>query len=141
MAAITERVIPSDDGPGAREAAAIGFIDRGLATFAKDQQKVFRDGLADLSRRVAEKYPSSARFSAMAPADQDAVLKEIEQTPFFQAARFATIAGMLALPSYGGNRAYIGWKAIGLRDAPTYSAPFGYYDRPDVRRKMLGGEG
>jgi len=140
MAAITERVIPSDDGPGAKEAGALTFIDRGLATFAKDQQPIFRDGLADLAKRVAEKYPSAARFSAMAVADQDALLKEIEETPFFQATRFATIAGMFALPSYGGNRAYTGWKAIGLRDAPMYTPPFGYYDRPDIRRKLLGGD-
>lgn len=138
--AIAERIIPSDDGPGAKEAGALYFIDGGLATFAKDQRTVFRDGLADLAARVSIAFPSATRFSALTSQQQDQLLKAMEETPFFQAMRFATIAGMMCLPSYGGNRGYIGWKAIGLRDAPRYAPPFGYYDRPDVRRKMMEGD-
>jgi gluconate 2-dehydrogenase gamma chain len=138
--AIAERVIPSDDGPGAKEAGALYFIDGGLATFAKDQQPVFRDGLDDLAKRVASTFPAATHFSALTDPQKDQLLKSMEETPFFQAMRFATIAGMLCLPTYGGNRDYVGWKAIGLKSAPVYAPPFGYYDRPDVRRKMLGSE-
>ncbi len=138
--AIAERIIPSDDGPGAKEAGALYFIDGGLATFAKDQQPVFRDGLADLAQRVTTTFPSVTRFSALTASQKDDLLTSMQETPFFRAMRFATIAGVLCLPMYGGNRGYIGWKAIGLQDAPTYAPPFGYYDRPSVRRNMLGSD-
>jgi len=138
--AMAERIVPSDDGPGAKEAGALYFIDGGLATFAKDQQPVFRDGLADVAKRVSTAFPSVPRFSSLTAAQQDELLTSMEETPFFQTMRFATIAGMLCLPEYGGNRGRVGWKAIGLQDAPTYAPPFGYYDRPDVLRKLLGGD-
>ena len=141
MAAVIERIIPSDDGPGAKEAGALYFIDGGLATFAKDQRPIFRDGLADLTKRVQSSFPAVRRFSALTAPQQDQLLTSMEETPFFRAMRFATIAGVLCLPQYGGNRGFVGWKAIGLESEPTYAPPFGYYDRPEIRRKMLGGEG
>ena len=30
--------------------------------------------------------------------------------------------------------------AIGLQEAPTYAPPFGYYDRPEMQRKLTGGD-
>ena len=140
MSALAGRIIPSDDGDGAREAGAVHFIDRGLASFARDQQAIFRQGLTDLAHRAAAAHSGAARFSALTAAQQDALLHTIEKTPFFQAALVATVSGMLCLPSYGGNRGYIGWKAIGLEPGPTFRPPFGYYDQPDVRRQLLGGD-
>src|SRR3984893_13376017 len=43
--AISARIIPTDDMPGAREAGVVYFIDRGLVTFSADSQKTYRDGL------------------------------------------------------------------------------------------------
>ena len=138
--AIAERIIPSDDGPGAKEAGALYFIDGGLATFAKDQQPIFRDGLTELAKSVTSRVPAVTRFSALTAPQQDELLKSIEDTPFFRAMRFATVAGVLSLPQYGGNRGYVGWRAIGIQGGPTYAPPFGYYDRPDIRHKLLGSE-
>src|SRR4051812_30912061 len=54
--ALTGRIIPSVDGrPGAREAGAVYFIDRALATFNAGQKKAYGDGIADLNRRAAMK--------------------------------------------------------------------------------------
>src|SRR5947208_15174127 len=64
--AITARLIPTDDTPGAREAGVVYFIDRGLATFWADDQKTYREGLPDLQARVTEMYPSVSRFSGSA---------------------------------------------------------------------------
>src|SRR5260370_42084632 len=47
--AITARIVPTDDTPGAREAGVVYFIDRSLATFAVDDQKKYREGLPDRS--------------------------------------------------------------------------------------------
>ena len=136
--AAVERIIPSDDGPGAREAGVLYFIDGGLATFAKDQQPLFREGLTKLADETRTRFPQAARFSSLTAAQQDEVLHAVEKTPFFEALRLSTIAGMFALPSYGGNRDYVGWKALGMDTAPVFAPPFGYYDRPAVQRDLLG---
>src|SRR5438105_11998696 len=39
--AITSRIIPSDDTPGAHEAGVVVFIDRALSTFAADSHKAY----------------------------------------------------------------------------------------------------
>jgi gluconate 2-dehydrogenase gamma chain len=126
--AMTARIIPSAaDSPGAREAGAVHFIDKTLATFNAGQKKFYTDGLDDLNRRAALKA-GGTRFSGLTQQQQDDLLREIENTPFFQAVRFDTIAGTFALPSYGGNRDWIGWKMIGLEHQPLYQPPFGWYD-------------
>ena len=133
--ALVSRIIPSVDGrPGAHEAGAAYFIDRALGTFNAGQKAMYADGIADLNRRAAARAPGTASFAALPPPVQDEVLREIEQTPFFQAARFDAIVGTFALPSYGGNRDYVGWHMLGFEHQPRFQAPFGYYDA-DVNRK------
>lgn len=138
--AITSRIIPTDDTPGAREAGVVYFIDRGLSTWAKDQLPVFTQGLEKLPRDVAAKFAGQSRFSALTADQQDEVLRSIEQTPFFGTLRFATLVGMFSLPSYGGNRDFTGWKLIGQAETMEYKPPFGWYDTPANRRAMLGGD-
>lgn len=138
--AFASRIIPSDDTPGAREAGVVYFIDRGLATWASDQRPAFTEGLRNLSRNVGARFRGQTRLSALTPAQQDEVLKSIEQTPFFGQMRFATIAGMFSLPSYGGNRDFVGWKLLGQESALEFKAPFGWYDAPANRRTLPGGD-
>lgn len=138
--AIASRIMPTDDTPGAREAGVVYFIDRSLATWAKDQRPVFTEGLSRLPSDVTAKFPGRSRFSGLSPAQQDEVLKGIEQSPFFGSMRFATLAGMFSLPSYGGNRDFTGWRLLGQDSAMEYKAPFGWYDTPANRRRMLGGD-
>src|SRR5712664_858774 len=64
--AITARIIPTDDTPGAREAGVVYFIDRGLATFAVDDQKTYREGLPELQARLREMFPGGSKFSSLA---------------------------------------------------------------------------
>jgi gluconate 2-dehydrogenase gamma chain len=140
--AITARIIPTDDLPGAREAGVIYFIDRGLATFAVDDQKMYRDGLPELQARVTEMIPSAAKFSALTPEQQDEVLHSFDQDAqaqrrpfrpgaqnFFETLRQHTIAGFLIDPDYGGNDSGAGWKVIGREREHMFQAPFGYYDK------------
>jgi gluconate 2-dehydrogenase gamma chain len=134
--AVAARILPAVDGrPGAHEAGAIHFIDRALATFNAAQKTLYVEGVADLDRRAAARWPTSstannpsANFAALTPTQQDELLREIEQTPFFQAARFDTLVGTFALPSWGGNRDFAGWRLIGVEHRPFFQAPFGYYD-------------
>jgi len=96
--AFASRIIPSDGTPGAREAGVVYFIDRGLSTWAKDQKPQFMEGLAKLQRDVSGKFRGQTRLSALTPAQQDEVLRSIEDTPFFGNMRFATLSGMFSLP-------------------------------------------
>src|SRR5438105_9684353 len=69
--AITSRVIPTDDTPGAREAGVVYFIDHGLATFGVDDQKTYREGLPELHARVSEMFPGASKFSGLTAEQQD----------------------------------------------------------------------
>ena len=136
--AITSRIIPTDDTIGAHDAGVVYFIDRTLTTFGKEQVPLFADGLTALGEATAKRHGSAATFASVTPAQQDALLRDIEKTPFFGAMRFATIAGFLSLPKYGGNKDYVGWKFIGQDVAMEQRSPFGWYDRPENQRALLG---
>lgn len=136
--AITARIIPTDDTPGAKEAGCYWFIDYALGGFASDAQPLVRDGLKELARVVARSHPRGTRFSALSAEQQDAVLKRMEDSPFFGFVRFATVAGLLALPKYGGNKDYVGWQVVGQERVWEFKPPFGWYDRPENQRAMLG---
>ncbi len=149
--AIAARIIPTDDTPGAREAGVVYFIDRGLATFAVESQKTYREGLPELQARLTEMFPGVAKFSAATPEQQDEVLNSFEEhgetsqkaakpaqrtirprpgaQSFFETLRQHTIAGFLIDPDYGGNRDGVGWKLIGREREHTFQPPFGYYDK------------
>jgi gluconate 2-dehydrogenase gamma chain len=128
--AVAARIFPSDDGtPGAREAGAVHFMDRVLARHLPAERKTeVRAGLAALP----------VDFADLTRDRQDAVLRERETTPFFATMRTLTLAGVLSSPKYGGNRNYVGWKLVGHDPSPVYQPPFGYYDQPAVRRRLLG---
>ena len=136
--AIAARIIPTDETPGAREAGVVYFIDQSMTTFAKGQQKLFADGLAQLRKDVAQKHPGTTAFAALTAEQQDALLTAMEKSEFFGAMRFATISGMFAHPKYGGNRGYAGWKLVGRESTLHFEPPFGWYDRPENQRVLLG---
>ena len=120
--AVAMRILPSDGTPGAREAGVIHFIDKSLATWASGMKDVLIPGLKDLDTRAG------GTFATQAPARQDELLKAVEQTPFFGTMRFATIAGMFANSSWGGNTDQVGWKLLGFQSHGVFQPPFGYYD-------------
>ncbi len=136
--AITARIIPSDDTPGAREAGVVWFIDFALTSFAAAQVALFSEGLVQLEKDVAATHPGSTRFASLTESQQDALLTRIEESEFFGALRFATIAGMFSLPKYGGNKDYIGWELIGQEHVYEFKPPFGWYDHPDNQQALLG---
>jgi len=109
--AICARLIPTDEnGPGAKEARAAHYIDRALAGFLAPSRQAYAAGLADLDRRAVASRGTP--FATLAPADQDAVLKEIETTAFFTLVRAHTIQGTFCDPFYGGNANFVGWDLL-----------------------------
>lgn len=129
--AAAAQIIPTDDTPGAREARVIHFIDRGLAGVAKAQLPMFKKGAAELRRRAAKAQPGATSFAALPGDKQIAIIAALEKEKheFFFPLRNATIVGMLAVPSRGGNYNKTGWKWIGFDDQYSWAAPFGWYDR------------
>jgi gluconate 2-dehydrogenase gamma chain len=142
--AISARIIPTDDLPGAREAGVLYFIDRGLATFSADDQKTYREGLPELQARVTDMFPNAAKFSSLMPQQQDEVLYSLDENApsprrpfrarpvaqnFFETLRQHTIAGFLIDPDYGGNDRGAGWKVIGRERKHMFQPPFGFYDK------------
>jgi gluconate 2-dehydrogenase gamma chain len=134
--AMAAQIIPTDETPGAREAHCIYFIDRALATFARDSQPAYTQGLRDLQAKTQQLYPDAGKFSALTSEQQIKTLTEIEKTPFFNLVRSHTVIGFFARPAHGGNYDKIGWKLIGYDDSLNHKPPFGYYDaQPQPGRK------
>jgi gluconate 2-dehydrogenase gamma chain len=126
---------------GAREAGALYFMDRIAARhLPADVRQQLREGLNTLARDTVARHAGARDFAALTREQQDALLRERETTPFFELMRTMTLGGVLSSPKYGGNRNYVGWKLVGHDPSPTYQPPFGYYDRPDVRRRMTSDE-
>ena len=127
--AIAARIMPTTDTPGATEAGAVYFFDQAFGTFFAGLKGPARGMLAQFQSGIAAAYPGAQVFSDLDAADQDVYLKSVEQTPFFQGARFLTMAGVFAMSMYGGNRDNIGWKLAGMDGPPhAWLPPFGYYD-------------
>jgi len=145
--AVSARIIPTTDTPGAHEAGVIFFIDRALITFAKDNQKIYAEGLLALQAKVREIFPAVAKFSLATPEQQDQILQALDgQSPaagsrrarrgtaaesFFETVRVHTIMGFLIDPDSDkrGNHDAVGWKVIGREPGHMFQPPFGYYDK------------
>jgi gluconate 2-dehydrogenase gamma chain len=133
LEAAAARIIPTDETPGAREAGVVYFMDRAFSTFQKNDLPQARKLVANLNRRARRRRPNVANFAALEPADQDAILKQIEKTDDFGGLRFMTIVGMFANPSWGGNKDMLGWKLLDFMPHGAFQPPFGYYDAEAAR--------
>lgn len=125
--AITARIIPTDDDPGAREAGCVNFIDKAVAHEDAEALPLYQLGLAGVEAVAAKRH--GVAFASLDPAQQDALLEALEDASdggpdgwpagpvpsalFFETARAHTVIGFLADPKYGGNRDFAGWKLVG----------------------------
>jgi gluconate 2-dehydrogenase gamma chain len=122
LEAVCARLIPTDEnGPGAREARAAHYIDRALAGFLAPSRQAYAAGLAAIDKAAIDAH--QVPFAKLSAADQDAVLRSIEATPFFALVRTHTIQGMFCDPFYGGNANFVGWDLIGYPGVRTIVTP------------------
>jgi gluconate 2-dehydrogenase gamma chain len=162
VAAACERIFPSDEnGPGAKEAGVIVYIDRQLAgPYGRDElrytkgpfietdptfggyqgrespQQIYRAGIKQLGND----------FVTLAPAQQDERLHQLEKTMFFQMLRAHTLEGMFCDPLHGGNANLVGWQLIGFpgpvmswRGAiAVYNKGEAYRPAPQALEQILG---
>lgn len=129
LQATLERLIPSDaSGPGAKEAQVWRYIDRALAREEKAVAPLYTASLTALDAQAKHRHGKS--FTALEPAQQDAILADVEadKAEGFQpgaAAFFAmlwehTLEGMFGDPYHGGNQNFVGWKLIGFPGIRLY---------------------
>jgi gluconate 2-dehydrogenase gamma chain len=126
LKAMMARIIPADEnGPGAVEARADRFVDRGLAGALRADRAAYGSGLAAVN---AYAHSSKGKpFATLSPDDQDAILTDIQynratgftanSSTFFNMVRTHTIQGTFSDPFYGGNANFIGWELIGYPGA------------------------
>src|SRR5258708_4871231 len=117
VAAAAARIFPSDEsGPGANEAGVVIYIDRQLASaYGRDRyrytQGPFADGVPEQGYQGKETpreiyragLKQLGRFHLLSAAEQNARLKQIENTLFFSLLRAHTVEGMFCDPMHGGN--------------------------------------
>jgi hypothetical protein len=155
VAAITSRIIPTDDAPGAHEAGVVYFIDQALTTFAVDEQAHYREGLPEVAARTKELYPLIENFSAATPEQQDEILSSFDEKmpaqrrpnrprsgaqDFFETIRSHTVVAFLLDPDSGGDPNGTGWKVLGRERAHMFQPPFGYYDQNYAGWQPVTGE-
>ena len=129
IVAISSRIFPTTDSPGASEAGVVYFFDKAFGSFLAESRDTARELLAEFEAGIPGRYPGAARLSDLEESEQDDYLKANEDTQFFFMARFLTLAGVFAMSSWGGNRDDIGWKHIGMDGPPhAWAPPFGHYD-------------
>ncbi len=130
LTAFAERIIPSDDGPGAVEAGAVHFMDFVLQDHEAANLDFVRGGLSALGDRVRQAGSASGLLGDLDPADQITLMRALESDDpgLFGYLRLLVLAGTFSHPDYGGNRDQLGWRMVGLEYADVYEPPFGFYD-------------
>jgi gluconate 2-dehydrogenase gamma chain len=132
LEAVVARLIPTDaNGPGAAEARAARYIDRALGGALSASRQAYTAGLAALDRHA--QALRGAPFRQLPPADQDAVLTDIEKgaaagfsgssSTFFNMLLNHTHQGTFGDPYYGGNAKFVGWDLIGYPGVRTMVSP------------------
>src|SRR5262245_24367268 len=102
LRAVCARLIPTDEnGPGATEAHAAEYIDRALRGALAPSRADYIQGLATIDRMAQQKF--SGPFTKLSTEQQDAVLTDLQDTPFFAIVRGHTLQGTFCDPVYGGN--------------------------------------
>jgi gluconate 2-dehydrogenase gamma chain len=123
LGAMLDRLIPSDAaGPGAREARVLRYVDRALAGELASDRDGYAAGLAAVDDHARSRF--GGRLADLAAAQQDTVLRELEQNTaagfaggsraFFDLVREHALQGMFGDPFHGGNADFAGWDLIGF---------------------------
>lgn len=120
--AVTGRIIPTTATPGAIEAGAVWFIDAALSQDMAAMKPFIEAGIAELNSAA------NGAFAVLDPSQQDQLLRNIENGPFFGLLHALTLAGTFTMPHHGGNAGELGWKMLGYDPRGSWLPPFGTYD-------------
>lgn len=121
LRALVARLIPADaNGPSGVDAGVSAYIEKALGGALKDLASLYTGALTAVDAYATSRF--GAAFTALAPAQQDAVISDIESgkatgfTPssdtFFSALHEHTLQGLFGDPVYGGNKGFAGWDLL-----------------------------
>ena len=129
-AAIAERLIPTDEWPGAAWAGAAVYMDRQLAGHFRKHRGAYRDGLAALDE--ASRAACGRRFMEAGAEQQVRLLELVEkgkapaprwpaaaQRQFFSLILSHTMQSYYGDPRHGGNRDQVGYRMLGIPATPV----------------------
>jgi gluconate 2-dehydrogenase gamma chain len=137
--AVVARILPSDDGPGAREAGVVGFIDRQLAS---GPLAPLAPVVVELARRI-ELHARKAHgrsYDELSAAEQDAIVGKLSRAELstslperqlYEALHGLTLEGFLSDPNHGGNVDQVGWKFVDFAE-PTLREPGAPHRHPPL---------
>lgn len=124
LSAAVERILPSEDGPGAAEAGAAVWIEGTLAAEGNRSWRfLFEEGLGRLQALAGEIH--GRPFPACSPGERDEVLQRFQEQSdplyraFFRQLVTLTLEGFLGDPAHGGNREGVGWRYLGVPEVAT----------------------
>ncbi|MGD0221679.1 MAG: gluconate 2-dehydrogenase subunit 3 family protein [Terriglobia bacterium] len=130
LEAICDRIIPTDQDPGAAWAGAVTFIDRQLLGPYRRLRKTYQLGLAGTNGTSLAMFGKT--FVALTPPQQDSVLqsmdkgqacgecwKQVSAKSFFDLVVSHTMQGFYGDPRHGGNRDRVSWKMLRLPYPPV----------------------
>lgn len=118
----SELILPSDDGPGAREAGVIDYLAKALATeFHAPLRPLFAEGVRRMEALARSDWEQP--FLQLEAEDQERVLDWVQRggvsDATFDGRQFVdrlvelTLEGFLGDPVHGGNQGQVGWEYIG----------------------------
>ena len=124
--AVTSRIIPTDDTPGAKEAYVVKYIYQVLISAYSHLQIPYKRGIAEVNRFSKKIF--GRKFISLQEEKQNYILRKMEKgeisnwdisyissKDFFDILRKHTLEGFFSDPKYGGNKDKIGWKFLGIR--------------------------
>ena len=130
LEAVCERIIPSDQDPGAAWAGVVNYIDVQLVGYYRKQQKTYRQAIAGVDETARSKF--GKRFVELTADRQDEVLKALEKNhapgeswkrissqQFLDLVVSHTMQGFYGDPRHGGNRERASWKMLRLPYPPV----------------------
>ncbi len=128
--AVSDRIVPADQDPGALAAGAVNYIDRQLTGPLKKYLPAYREGLAAIDRLSASRH--GKRFTQLSAAEQDELLTVLDtgKTPpetwdpaqaktFFELIRDHSLQSYYGDPRHGGNHDYASWRMMGIPPVPV----------------------
>jgi gluconate 2-dehydrogenase gamma chain len=118
--ALSDRIIPADDDPGAKEAGVVHYIDRQLAGPLRRHAAAYRNGIAAFAKNCRDR--TGRGFGDLSDEEKDEFLRQIESGAapggaFFQMVIDHTMQGFYGSPRHGGNRGESSWKMLGIENA------------------------
>ena len=125
VVAMSSRVIPTDDTPGAVEAGVVHFVDQQLAGIYRKWSLVYREGLKGVQKISTALY--SKPFEKLEPEKMDTMLEQIEAgtiaselnpgntvTRFFNMFVDHCMQGFYGDPRHGGNHDWVSYQMLEL---------------------------